>query len=404
VFLLIDLIRKDKKFHSPNVINIISAISVLGVSVGTMALIVILSVFNGFEGLIKSLFNSFDPDIRITIVEGKTFIPEGDEFDQIKNTEGVVSFSETIEEHALLRYDDQQHIATIKGVSNDYARVSGVDSMIIEGQFMLWDRGGRPCAIIGAGVQYYLSIGLNFINPLFIYIPKKNTRPTVRAFNRKDIYPKGVFSVEKETDSRFVIVPLQFARELLEYDKEVSAIELKLDPTKDADKIQQEIKTILGPEYNVKNRFEQKEFFYKVMKTEKWAIFFILTFILIVASFNIIGSLTMLIIDKKNDMFTLRSIGADLKFIRRIFFLEGWLISLVGAFIGLLLGFIICWVQQTFGLLKLYGANSFIVNAYPVEMQASDFLHVLVTVVFLGIIAAWHPVRYITKKHLVEFN
>lgn len=391
-----------KKSH--NVINIISGISVIGVMVGTMALIVVLSVFNGFQSLISTLFSAFDPDLKITVAEGKVFDPTSDVFTQIKNMPGVIRYAEVLEENALLHYDDKEYIATIKGVSDSFGTMTGIRDMMVEGEFLL-NAGNRPYAVIGQGVAYYLSVGLNFVYPIVIYVPKRTASVgsnPAEAFNQQYIYPSGIFSVEKETDIKYVLVPIHFARSLLEYEKEVSSLELKLDPGTDEKYMQKHIQNMLGKTYVVKNKYQQKEFFYKVMQSEKWAIFFILTFILIVASFNIIGSLTMLIIDKKKDMYILRSMGAGEDFIRRVFLFEGWMISVAGAIMGLILGIFICWLQQTFELLKLSGQSAFIVNAYPVDLRLSDVIHVFFTVLFIGFVAAWYPVRYITKKHLSE--
>ncbi len=389
---------------SQNVINIISIISVIGVAIGTMALIVILSVFNGFESIISSLFNAFDPDLRITLAEGKTFPVKQAEIQKIKHMEGVIHYAEVLEENALIKYSGQQYIGTIKGVSEQYNQMTGIDSMIVEGRFVLEEE-GNEYAVIGQGIAYYLSVGLRFVDPLEVYVPKRQQSITFnpkKAFNKKYIFPSGIFSIEKDIDSKYIIVPLEFAKDLLDYENQISALELKISPRHNNKKTQKKIQDMLGDRYNVKNRYEQKELFYKIMKSEKWAIFFILTFVLIIASFNIIGSLTMLIIEKKKDMYTFRSMGANIKFIRKVFLIEGWMISIVGAVIGMVLGFILCYLQETFGLVTLQGAQSFIISAYPVEMQWEDFLSVLVTVLFIGFIAAWYPVRYITRKHLIK--
>ncbi len=389
---------------SQNVINIISFISVIGVAIGTMALIVILSVFNGFESIISSLFNAFDPDLRITLAEGKTFPVKQPEIQKIKNMDGVVHYAEVLEENALIKYAGQQYIGTIKGVSEHYQQMTGIDSMIVEGQFLL-EQEGDEYAVIGQGIAYYLSVGLRFVDPLEVYVPKRKQSITFnpqKAFNKKYIFPSGIFSIEKDIDSKYIIVPLEFAKDLLDYENQISALELKLSSQHNNRKMQKKIQDILGEQYDVKNRYEQKELFYKIMKSEKWAIFFILTFVLIIASFNIIGSLTMLIIEKKKDMYTFRSMGANLRFIRKVFLIEGWMISIVGAVIGMVLGFLLCYVQETFGLVTLQGAQSFIISAYPVEMQWQDFLSIFVTVLLIGFIAAWYPVRYITRKHLIQ--
>jgi lipoprotein-releasing system permease protein len=387
---------------SQNIINIISGISIFGVTVGTMALIVILSVFNGFDAVITSLYNTFDPDLKITIKEGKSFSDDLPELKKIQNMEQVRHYTEIVEENALLRYDEKQYIARIKGVSETYTDLTEIDKRMVDGDFILKNN-NRDYAVIGQGVAYYLSIGLNFINPIVIYVPKRTGQITYNpdeAFNRQYIYPSGIFAIEKEFDSKYIIVPLDFARDLLEYKNEVTAIELNISTDANLDIVQKDIQNILGENYSVKNRLQQNELFYKIMNTEKWAIFFILTFILIVASFNIIGSLTMLIIDKKHDIFILRSLGADLKFIRKIFLLEGWTISIAGSLLGLILGSILCLLQQHFEIIKLKGSSSFVINAYPVQMELTDVLYVFLTVMLIGFIAAWYPVRNITRRFL----
>lgn len=389
---------------SKNVINIISAISVVGVSIGTMALIVILSVFNGFDNLVQSLFNSFDPDIKITIKEGKTFSSGTERIQNLKKLKGVLYMSEIIEENALLKYDDRQYIVTVKGVSDEFINMSGIDSMIIDGEFILKENKNNY-AVIGQGVALNLAVGLNFITPINIYVPKRTQKVSLnpeKAFNRKYIFPSGIFAIQQDFDSRYIIVPIDFARDLLDYSNEVSAIELKLDPAFNKDKIQEEIKKHLGTGYEVKNRFEQQELLYKIMKSEKWAIFLILTFILIIASFNVIGSLTMLIIEKKKDIDTLRSLGTNLSVLRKIFLFEGWMISILGAILGLMTGTIICWIQQHFGLIKIQGSDSFVIDTYPVNIELPDFIYVFLTVLFIGYLAAWYPVRYITRKFLID--
>ena len=371
-----------------------------GVAIGTIALIVVLSVFNGFDNLVQSLFNSFDPDLKITSVIGKTFPSNNEKIQMLEKADGILFLTEVVEENALLKYDERQYIATIKGVDENFVKMSGIDSMIIDGDFTLV-KDGKPYAVIGQGVAFNLAVGLNFISPVIFYVPR-NTKlismNPAKAFNRKYIFPSGIFAIQQDFDSEYVIVPLFFARDLLGYTNEVSAIEIKVDPAYETSVVQENIKELLGPDFSVKNRFEQQELLYKIMKSEKWAIFLILTFILIVASFNIIGSLTMLIIEKKKDIGILRSMGTSLSMLRRIFLYEGWMISLFGAFSGLILGTLICWVQQHFGLIKLQGSGSFVIDAYPVSIEMLDVMWVFLTVLLIGYLAAWYPVRYITKR------
>ena len=387
---------------SRNAINIISAVSVAGVAVGTMALIIILSVFNGLETMVSSIFNTFDPDIKITAAEGKTFVPDTTRLKLLAKVEGLSCYSLTIEDNALLKYGSRKFIATIKGIDENYAMVSNIDSSMFEGDFILKSDKGRPYAIPGIGVAQYLGLRVNFITPLEIIFPRKTGSTNFDAENslkRKFIFPSGIFEVEKEYDSRFVYIPLDFARELTENEKGVSTIEIRFKKNADPAVTQKDIAKIFGKGYTVRNRYEQQAIFYKVMRTERLAIFFILTLILIIASFNIIGSLTMLIIEKERDIEILKSLGADNNLIRKIFIFEGWLISIIGAFSGIILGFIICWLQHRFGLIKL-NSQSLMMNAYPVVMKLKDFIIVPGTVLLIGYWAAWYPVRFLTKKYL----
>jgi len=388
---------------SQNAINIISGISVLGITTGTMALVIVLSVFNGFDTVVKSLYNSFDPDIQISAKLGKTFAPDPVTMQDLRSTPGVVAVSEVLEENVLLLYDERQHIATIKGVDDAFNDVSGLDSMVYDGEMKLKDQ-NRPYAVVGQGVAYSLGIGLSFINPIFVYTIDRTSRINIaqpeESIRRDYIYPSGIFSIEQEYDSRYVICPIEFVRKLLSYTDEVTSLEVKLDPGFPPEGVQKKIESVMGDGYNVKNREQQNELFYKVMRSEKWAIFLILTFILIIASFNIIGSLSMLIIDKKKDIITLRNMGADKSLIKRIFLVEGWLISVFGSITGIFLGTAISWVQQRFGIIKLTGNGNFIIEAYPVHIEVVDICLVWVTVLLIGLLAARYPVRQISKKYL----
>jgi lipoprotein-releasing system permease protein len=387
---------------SRNAINIISAVSVAGVAVGTMALIIVLSVFNGLETMVSAIFNTFDPDIKITAEEGKTFIADTSRLKLLANVDGLSCYSLTIEENALLKYGDRQFIATIKGVDDNYAMVTNIDSSMWEGDFILRNDKGRSYAIPGVGVAQYLGIRVNFITPLNIIVIRNTGSTNINSENalkEKFIFPSGIFEVEKEYDSKYVYIPIEFARELTEIEDGVSSVEIKFTDQADPRIAQKNIVKIFGEGFVVQNRYEQQEIFYKVMRSERLAIFFILTLILIIASFNIIGSLTMLIIEKERDIEILKSLGADNDLIRKIFIFEGWLISIIGAVAGIILGFAICWLQQTFGLIKLQ-SESLIMDSYPVVMKVKDFIIVPGTVLLIGYWAAWYPVRFLTKKFL----
>ena len=380
-------------------------ISIVGVTIGTAALIVVLSVFNGFDGVIKSMYNSFDPDLKITPTQGKVFtVSSIPNYNDLKNHPGILDIAETLEENALLKYSDQQYVATLKGVSDNFVSISGVDTMIVAGDFTLKHK-DQNYAVVGQGVAVFLSLNINFIDPLVIYVPKRNAQMSMnpeQMFNRKYIFTSGVFGIQQEFDAKYVIVPIDFARDIFDYRDEISALEVKVNPSYNIHKLQNQLSEKLGPGFTVKNRYQQHELFYKIMKSEKWSIFFILTFILIIASFNIIGSLTMLIIDKKDDISILRALGANLTTIRKIFLTEGWMISVVGALCGLALGWLICWAQVKFEFVKLQGSGSFIIDAYPVKMIFTDFIAVFTTVIIIGFVAAWYPVRYITKRYVLS--
>jgi len=390
---------------SVNVINIISGVSVAGVTVGTFALVVILSVFNGLDFSIKSLFSTFDPDIKITnTVKGKSFELNSINIESIKQITGVSSVTPVIEEDAFLMYGNRQYFATIKGVPTNYNEISRLDtSSITSGRFLL-EANQVPYALVGQGVAYYLSVGLSFTDPIHIYTLKKGTkgRPTLEnTFNHNTIYASGIFQNQQEIDSKYILVPIGFAQELFQMEDRVSAIEVGLTAGTSEDDVKTEISRALGNDFAVKTQFEQHELFYRVMQSEKWAIFFILAFILVIASFNILGSLSMLIIDKKADIAILQSMGANQKLIKTIFLFEGWMISLAGAAFGLILGIVICWVQIEFEILKIPGNDgSFIFSAYPVQIRPVDLLVIFLLVTGIGFLAAWYPIRFVSGKYL----
>ncbi|HNX06410.1 MAG TPA: FtsX-like permease family protein [Bacteroidales bacterium] len=392
-----------KKSH--HIINIISAISVGGITIGTAALIIVLSVFNGFENMVVTMFNSFNPDLKVTPAVGKTFNEQKLDEKKILNLQGISCVTKVIEENALVKYLDKQYICTIKGVSDDFYRTSRLDSMIVHGDAIL-ERGEQNFAIVGMGVSYNLGLNLNdYENPLSVYVPRRfegNRINPVEAFNHMLIQCSGVFSVQQEYDQKFIIVPLRFAAELLESEHQLSALEIKVDPAARPDRVQKQLQSLLGDDYTVKNKYQQEEVLFKIMKSEKLAVFMILSFILLIATFNVIGSLSMLIIDKRKDIAVLKSLGAGNQTVRNIFFTEGMMISLSGALLGLFLGGVVCWVQQTFGIITVSAGDTFVMDAYPVRILALDFVYVFLIVCVIGFIAAWYPVKYISKKHLEQ--
>jgi ABC-type lipoprotein release transport system permease subunit len=394
-----------KKSH--NIINVISIISVIGVMVGTGALIIVLSVFNGFEGLVIGLFNSFNPDLKIEASLGKSFTLTQDQKDKIKQVDGVAFFVETIEENALARFGDKQSIVTMKGVDDNFVQMTPLEDFLLNGHYTLGnDR--KPASVIGAGVAYQLGIyPADFSVPMSLYLPKR-TRKTLsgmpeETFNTQPVYVAGVFSIQQEFDMSYVIVPIHLARELLEYTDEITALEIGMTDISALSSARQKISAIIGPGFEIKDRYQQQATLYKVMKSEKWAVFFILSLILVIAAFNMIGSLSMLIVDKKKDISVLWSLGASKTQIKRIFFTEGMLISLAGGFLGLILGGILVLLQQEFGLLRLGGGEgTYIVDAYPVKVLLSDFFYVMITVIVIGAMTTWYPVRQISRKYLSQ--
>ena len=371
-----------------------------------MALIIVLSVFNGFTDVIESFFSNFDPDIKIIPAEGKMFDPKEYEFDKIKKNPDILHYAEVIEEVAMLKYKNQQYPAVIKGVPSNYADYTNIDTLIVDGNFILQDK-GIDYAVVGQGVAYNLGVGITFIDPIRIYVPKKGRQASFNitsSINYNYIYPSGVFSVLEEIDSKYIIVPYKFASELFESQNLVSSVELGISDNVRLEKVQKDIQNILGNDFTVKNKYQQHDMIYKTMKSEKWAAYLILVFILIIASFNVLSSLSMLIIDKKEDLFILKSMGAHSNLIRKIFLFEGWLISIFGAITGSILGLLICWAQIKFQLITLPGAGSFVITAYPVKIVFVDVILVLSIVFIVGFIASWYPVKFITQKFILNEN
>jgi lipoprotein-releasing system permease protein len=377
---------------SRNVINIISWVSVVGIAVGTAGLVIVLSVFNGFGDLVISLYNSFDPDIKITIVDGKTFDPSEIKTDAIRKIKGVKAITEVLEENALLKYREKQVIATIKGVDENYLETSDVENNIVEGEMLLEEK-DKNFAVVGGGIAYVLGLNLDDIfSNLNSYVPKRGREAMLtpeNAFTNLLIQPSGIFSIQQDFDSKYVIVPLRFARELIGEDIKVTALEIALDSTADPGVLKKEIAGITGTRFSVQNRVEQHDFLNKILVSEKWAVYLILSLILLISAFSIIGSLTMLIIDKKQDISILLGMGADLNEIRKIFLTEGLMISLIGGGAGLIFGWLICLAQLKFKLIRFNDNESFVVDAYPVSMQLPDFINVFMIVFAIGAVLSW---------------
>ncbi len=393
--------RYIRSKKSQNAINVMSVIATAGVFVGAAALVIVLSVFNGFESLVTSLYNSFDADYVITAKTGKTFIPDSLTWHQISKLPEVELASEVLEENVLLKNGDKQYFATIKGVSPAIENLENIQQLVVEGELKL-ESGGLPYACLGQGVAIGLSLSSsNGLFPLTVYVPNRLSKPdlvnTANAFKILNINIGGVFSVQQDVDSKYLLVPITFTRQLLSYEREVSALEIYLKPNISNANFQEKLQDMFGDKYIVKNKQQQHELLYKIMKSEKWAVFFILVFILIVASFNVIGSLTMLIIDKKKDIAILKSMGATMQTIKNIFLLQGMLISAYGAIGGIFTGLIICFIQEKFGVIGLGSAGSFVIDAYPVKIMPLDIFYVLATVLFIGLLASLIASRNISK-------
>ncbi len=384
-----------KKSH--NVINIISAISAVGMAIGTAALIIILSIYNGFDELVKSTLSNVEPDILITPAKGKVFIPEGEAFDRIKANPMIGEYDLILQENVFVDYDGHQGIAKAKGVDSAFEAESPLAEHITNGEFSL-HKGQLPQMVVGAGLAYKMGMNPAFLASAELYFPIRDRNFSLAnpaaSIETVRMRPSGIFSVNQQIDDDLMIVPIEEMRKLLGYEEEVSGVEIRLAEGSTAKDIRSAIKHIqkeLGPEFKVLDRFRQNPSLYKMMRYEKAAIFLILIFVIIIIALNIFGSITMLIIEKKDDIETYRSLGATDQMLRRTFTLEGWLISLLGLAAGLVVGIGFSLAQQHFGFIKMPG--SFLVNAYPVILQWRDVLATIAGVALIGYIIALLPVR-----------
>lgn len=384
-----------KKSH--NVINIISAISAVGMAIGTAALIIILSIYNGFDELVKSTLSNVEPDILITPAKGKVFIPEGEAFDRIKANPMIGEYDFILQENVFVDYDGHQGIAKAKGVDSAFEAESPLAEHITNGEFSL-HKGQLPQMVVGAGLAYKMGMNPAFLASAELYFPIRDRNFSLAnpaaSIETVRMRPSGIFSVNQQIDDDLMIVPIEEMRKLLGYEEEVSGVEIRLAEGSTAKDIRSAIKHIqkeLGPEFKVLDRFRQNPSLYKMMRYEKAAIFLILIFVIIIIALNIFGSITMLIIEKKDDIETYRSLGATDKMLRHTFTLEGWLISLLGLAAGLVIGIGFSLAQQNFGFIKMPG--SFLVNAYPVILQWQDVLATIAGVALIGYIIALLPVR-----------
>ena len=390
---------------STHAINVISGISVVGVAVATMALVVTLSVFNGFHDLVASFLTSFDPQLKVTPVKGKVVAADDPKLTQIRELPQVDVATECMEDQALAVYNGHQAMVTLKGVDDNFDQLTHINEILIgEGQFEL-HAADMHYGLIGIRLADQLGTGYTYDQPLKVYAPRREGQFDFSApeesFIEDELFSPGVlFNVRQaKYDKGYVITSLGFARRVFEQQGMVSSLELRLKPGSDFEKTKSEMRKIAGDDFYVKDRFEQQDETFKIMKIEKFIAYIFLTFILIVACFNIIGSLSMLIIDKKDDVVTLRNLGASNRQITQIFLFEGRLISAIGALLGIGIGLLLCWLQQTYGLVKLGSSTgSFVVNAYPVSVHPEDVILIFVTVLVVGFLAVWYPVRYFSAK------
>ena len=382
---------------SKNVVHYVSLISMIGVAICTASLILVLSVFNGFEKLILSLYNSFDPPIKVSVLDSKV-----SDFLEAKTylNDNNIKYSEVLEEKVLLRYQDNEYIATLKGVDNNFKSINSIDSLLIAGDY-LDSYTYTNTAIVGQGIAYHLSMNIgNIFDQLQLYIPDRELKNLLRpetSFIQQSVLPVGVFAIQSDFDSEYVLTNIDFMREVLNRDSLSSSLEILCSDSK-IFKIQSDLKTILGNSFSVKTRYQQHAFLYKILNSEKLAVFIILSFILVIATFNIISALTMQMIDKKKDIILLSNLGASPKLIKLVFFLKGVLTSTIGLIIGLLIGLFIAWLQIKFGIIKM-GNGSFVVDDYPVDIHFSDIILVLSTVFAIGCIASIIPARYLVKRY-----
>jgi lipoprotein-releasing system permease protein len=380
-------------------INIISGITVMGVLIGSASLIIVLSVFNGFEKVILSMYSNFSPEIKIEPRLGKTFDPNTAYFNSLHKDTSVFSFTEVLQEKVLIKYGDKPVIANMEGVSDEFLRNKKLDSTIQNGSFTLKSN-GQSYAVIGATIQSGLSVNINdSFSRLQVYSPRRNAPVSANPldeFEVKEIYPSGVFSIEQDFDN-IMVVPIDFAREMLDQPNEVTSVELNYKAGVDVEAAQKQIIGKIGKDFTVKNRNQQNTELYKTLNYERWAIFMILTFVLIIAAFNIIGSLTMLVIDKRQDIAILISLGANKQIIQRIFFFEGMMISAAGCVAGVLLGFVFCILQQHYGFIGM-GGQMTVINAYPIALKLTDFILVFLTVGVISAIASGISARLSIKR------
>lgn len=392
-----------KKSH--NAVNIISAVSVCGIAVATLTMVCAMSIYNGFTDITAKSFSAFDPELQITPKEGKVFDPTSETISKVKELSSVDFVSESLEENALLKFEDRQQPILLKGVSPNFIKLADINSLMVDGEFMLHS-GDVDFGVIGAGLATNLGVRASFIAPLEIYMPKRNERVNLAnpstAFTTAATYAAGVFSINQaKYNDQMLIISIDLMRELLRYQKEVTSLDIKLKSGASVSSAKSEIESLVGKDFYVRDRFEQQADTFKMVNIEKWVTFLILSIILLIAAFNVVSSLSMLILEKTEDIKILQNMGAAKKLITRIFFYEGSFIVFTGSITGIVLGLILCLCQQYFGLLKLGGSpGTFVVEAYPVVVQPLDILSIFITVNIIGILTVLYPVNNLRKNKL----
>ncbi|MDX1665621.1 MAG: FtsX-like permease family protein [Saprospiraceae bacterium] len=373
--------------RSTNAINIIAGIAVFAISIGAAALILVLSVFNGFEDLITEMYSSFDPDVKVSPVRGKTFPVDSVFLAQLHEIEGVSEISQTLEEVAFFEYDNNQDFGTLKGVDQHFRSVTGIDSTVREGVYQLSD-GARPLAVMGLGMRNKLGVNVNdLFTGISVYMPKRErVGPFEQPFRTRLLYPAGTFVIQQEFNNQYILSPIDFARNLLGLDQEVSALEIRLTPGTDAGQAVGAISRLLGPDYRVEDRYQQEESFLKLMKVEKWLSYAIVSLMMLLVAFNMIGALWMIVLEKRRDIAIMKSMGATGKTIRNIFLNQGLMLCFLGLLSGFILALLVYGAQKGFGLIEIPG--DFIVDAYPISMRLTDFLVVALTVLLIGLLAS----------------
>ncbi|SFK32567.1 FtsX-like permease family protein [Proteiniphilum acetatigenes] len=391
----------SKKSH--NVVNVISAISVCGIAVATAAIVCVLSIFNGFGGIVEGTFNAFDPDLKITVKEGKVFDYHTPEFEKALQVNGIQIISESLEENALFMFGESQVPVLMKGVSEEFKLMTDMEKLLLEGSFNLRED-VVDYTTLGSGLAMTLGARPGFINPIEIYAPKRDVRVNLAnpaaAFTRAYIQIGGVFSLNSpEYDEQMAIIPIQLARDLFEYENQVTSLDIKLDPNVSVNRVKREIERILGDNFLVEDRYQQQKESYRMMQIEKWVTFLIMVFVLLIAVFNLVGSLSMLIVEKRDDIKSLQNMGASEQLISRIFLYEGWLISFIGIISGIITGLSLCLLQQHFGLLQLSDTpGAYIIDAYPVIVKMTDVVIAFAVVSLISLLTVLYPVNNLRKK------